>query len=517
MFARMVKTLRILGLLFLLMNVVTPAFASVDEDIPIDSWIYGAIGELTAGGEGERWNVHTVPYTRQQVAEYLHGLAPDTTHLDPGQLVLFQRLWHEFHSDIDEFHRPAGEELVLRAGIQPYALTTQEENRDGLNRGGGYAFAAVGRSGRWVARSRVRLESDARHDTRFRGEKWKDNLTANFDDASFKFRTGNFEMFMGRGWLKFGRSAEDGLLMSGYAPPFDYGRVRYRKGAFDLMYFIATLDNLVLDGESARRYLAGHRIDVRPFDFLELAATEVVVFGGVNRPLEWYYLNPVVPYYWEQLNEDKDDNPLWSLEWSVIPARGWELYGEWLIDDFQIDFESEPHQLGILVGLHAAAPFGFRRSFHTLEYSRVNTTVYGQKKPHNRYYFHRDLDGQVIPIGSRYGPDADRATYQIKYHAANWLDLHIAAERRRRGEQNIEDVQASGVPFEVPFPSGIVDRRWDFSAGFDFQYQNLVFVGFTGGWSQRKNEGNYLGNDHELLFAEGSVRCNLWRVFRWPQ
>lgn len=495
--------------------------ASVDEDIPVDSWVYSAIGELAGGvgTAGPRVFLQTRPYTRGQVAHYLHALAPDSSRLDPGQLVVFRRLWDEFHDDIDEFHRPAGEELVLRAGLQPYALTTQAERRDGINRAGGYVFASFGRSGRWVVRSRVRLESDARYDTRFRGVQWKDNLTANIDDAYLKFRTGNWELFWGRSWLKFGRSDNDGLLLSGFSPPLDQARLTYRRGSFEFRYFIAMLDDLFdpASGQYAKRYLAGHRLGVRPWKFLELAASEVIVFGGVDRPLEWYYLNPFIPYYWEQLNEDHDDNPLWNLEWSLNFARGWELYGEWLIDDFQIDFVSEPQQVGLLVGLHAAAPLGFARSYHTLEYSRVNTTVYGQNERENRYYYRRDLDHQVIPLGSRYGPDADRLTYRIIYHAVDWLDLTATAERRRRGEWDIEDIQLSGVPHGVPFPSGVVDRRWDLSLGFDFQYENIVFVEVTGGWSHRKNENNISGKNGDLLFAEGLIQLNLWRVFRWPQ
>ncbi|MFC1476155.1 hypothetical protein ACFLQW_04050 [Candidatus Zixiibacteriota bacterium] len=146
------------GLLLLL--VAAPAWGSVDEDIPVESWINRAIGELAGGvgTAGPRTLLQTQPYTRGQVAHYLHALAPDTAKLDPGQLILFRRLWHEFYQDIDEFHQPAGTELVLRAGVQPYALTRQAENRDGINRAGGYVYGSVGRSGRWVARSRVRLE-----------------------------------------------------------------------------------------------------------------------------------------------------------------------------------------------------------------------------------------------------------------------------------------------------------------------------------------------------------------------
>ncbi|MCP4711341.1 MAG: hypothetical protein GY869_22200, partial [Planctomycetes bacterium] len=182
----------------------------------------------------------------------------------------------------------------------------------------------------------------------------------------------------------------------------------------------------------------------------------------------------------------------------------------------QIDFVSAPHQLGILVGLHATAPLGLTRSYHTLEYSRVNSTVYGQNEPENRYYYRRDINGRVIPLGSRFGPDTDRLTYRATYHAIDWLDITAAAERRRHGERNIEDIQLSGVPHGVLFPTGVVDRRWDLSLGFEFQYKNSIFVDLTGGWSHRRNENNIRGRENDLLFADGFIRCNLWRVLRWP-
>jgi hypothetical protein len=227
-------------------------------------------------------------------------------------------------------------------------------------------------------------------------------------------------------------------------------------------------------------------------------------------------LNPFIPYYWEQINEEHDDNPLWNFEWTWNIARGWELYGELLIDDFQIDFVSEPQQVGILAGVHAAAPLGLNRTYHTLEYSRVNSTVYGQNEVQNPYYYRRDANGRVIPLGSRYGPDAERFTYRVVLHAVDWLDIRAAAERRRRGERQIDDPQLSGVPHGVPFPTGVVDRRWDLSLGFTFQYKNFVIAEFDGGWSHRRNEHNIPGRDDDLFFAGAAVQCNLWRVFRWP-
>ncbi len=491
--------------------------ASVDEEIPVESWVNSAYSELVSGigVAGPAVLMHTRPFTRRQVAKYLHALAPDSTEIEPGLQIVYRRLRYEFEADIDEF-RAAERNHVLRVGVDPYLLTNHTEDRGGYNRAGGYVSASLGKTGQWLARSRIRFDTDATYDTRHRGVRWQESLTANMDDAYFKGLWGPWEFYWGRSFLKWGRSDHDGLLLSGQAPPFDYGKIIFRRSHFLFEYFITTLDDQrSRDGHVVNRYLAGHRLDFRPWPWIEIAGSEVVVFGGAERSLEWYYLNPFIPYYWEQLNEKKDDNPLWNVEISVFPYPGWEIYGEFLIDDFQIDFEDEPHQLGGLVRVAATAPFGFNRSYHTVEYSRVNTSVYGQNKDENRYYYRRNRTGQVIPLGSRYGPDVDRLTYTMTYRLNDWIDLGAAVERLRHGEWEIETPQPGAVPHGLPFPSGVVDRRWNYSLTVDGQYRNNVFVNVEAGWSQRRDEHHIPGWDGDLWFINVSLRGRVWRVFAW--
>lgn len=494
------------------------AVASIDEEIPLELWINRTFSQLVSGvgTEGPEVLVHTRPYTREKVAKYLHALAPDSAELEPGLRILYRRLRDEFEADIAEFRRYEVHH-VLRFGAEPYALAEHTEDRRGINRAGGYMFASFGKTGRWVARCRVRLDSDATYDTRHRGIRWEERLTGNVDDAYLKGIWGSWELFWGRNFTKWGRSDHDGLLLSGFAPPLDYARIAWRRSRFHFQYFVAVLDDQFGPGGiQINRYLAGHRVDFRPWRWLELAVSEVVVFGGAEQSLEWYYLNPFLPYYWEQQNEERDDNPLWSMEFSIYPYGGWELYGELLIDDFQIDFSSEPHQIGGLAGLHITAPFGFSRSYHTVEYSRVNTSVYGQNEEENRYYYRRDRNGQVIPLGSRYGPDVDRFSYTMMYRVADWLDLGASVRRLRHGQWDIETPQPGPVPYGIPFPSGIVDRRWDVSLEIDGQYRNNVFAHIEVGWSHRKNEQHIPDRHSDVLFINASLSGSLWQVFSWP-
>jgi len=177
----------------------------------------------------------------------------------------------------------------------------------------------------------------------------------------------------------------------------------------------------------SNRYLVGHRLDWRPRGNLELAFSEVMLYGGVNRPWEWNYLNPLLPYYWEQLDSGINDNPLWNLEFSWRPRRDLELYGELMLDDFQIDFKSEAQQIGFSSGV-AWSGLADGRLFINMEYERINTYVYGQDYPHNRYQHFRDsIRQEAIGIGSNLGTDADRITFQAKVASVGMAGHHRAA------------------------------------------------------------------------------------------
>ena len=151
-----------------------------------------------------------------------------------------------------------------------------------------------------------------------------------------------------------------------------------------------------------KRYFAGHRLEMRPVARARSRHFGSRRLGRRARQLEAYYLNPFLPFYWEQLNADRDDNPLWSFDASYLIPRGPLLYGEFLIDDFQIDFKSEPHQVGWLLGFNWSRPAGLRNSYVTFDWTHIEPGVYGQPQPYNRYINHR------VVMGSDIGNDAER-------------------------------------------------------------------------------------------------------------
>jgi hypothetical protein len=238
-----------------------------------------------------------------------------------------------------------------------------------------------------------------------------------------------------------------------------------------------------------------------------------MVYGGVNRPWEWNYLNPVLPYYWEQQNNSVNDNPLWNLEISWRPRRGLELYGELMIDDFQIDFKSEPQQIGFSSGM-AWSGLADGRLFINVEYERVNTFVYGQDYPYNRYVHFRDfLHQEAIGIGSNLGTDADRITLRPRWHQSARLDLTALLEFVRNGEDRIDHPQQTPEPKGIKFPSGIVQKRWTAGLGGRLQAGGNLILDVSTGYQRITNAGNEPGVDLAGAFFRAHLAALIWKTY----
>jgi hypothetical protein len=165
-------------------------------------------------------------------------------------------------------------------------------------------------------------------------------------------------------------------------------------------------------------------------------------------------------YHAYQLNSGIDDNTLVSLGLDYRHAGRFWVYGELLIDDFQIEKKSrgdyEPDQLGFLVGLEAY-DLGLTGSTIGLEYARINNWTYNQGRPHNRYI------NRNYPIGFPDGPDNDILSWGYSWWVSAALRLSYLGSVHRSGEGSIDAVWSAPWlytdDYSEPFPTGTIERE----------------------------------------------------------
>ena len=202
----------------------------------------------------------------------------------------------------------------------------------------------------------------------------------------------------------------------------------------------------------------------------EIGLSETVLHGRSSGP-EWHYLNPFIPYYWEQYNNWRDDNIYMGADFVWWPFEGTRTYGELMIDDFQIDFVSEPHQYGFDLGVSKLGLADFKRLRADLQYTHIRNYVYGQARPYNIF------TNEGVIIGSSLGPDSDRFRYSTGYAASPDITVTAGGAFTRKGEGRVTDRQDMLLPKHKNFPSGTVEKkllnyiRFSYLHGFAFDLQ----------------------------------------------
>lgn len=198
--------------------------------------------------------------------------------------------------------------------------------------------------------------------------------------------------------------------------------------------------------------------------------------GGKNRQVEAYYLNPLLWYHAAQLNEKRDDNTFFAFDFNLRPKRNVLLYGEFLIDDLQIEKKSqqdeEPNELGYSGGFSILDIFGFKGTELNMEYMRINNWTFNQKEEYNRY-LHRKRS-----LGNPLGPDTEQFSASLSAWLRRGLKSKITYQRRRCGEGRVdspwsEPWMLTEGNYEEKFPSGVVETMNNFGITVGYCYANI--------------------------------------------
>jgi len=352
------------------------------------------------------------------------------------------------------------------------------------------------------------LDPYATESSNYIGNKWR-GLSGYTEQAYMLWRPSflrnqsiETRIIAGRGYLANGPGRKGGLLFSSTYRPMDQVRLEFSAKRFAFQSMTAKLDPV----NGSNRYLSMHRLTLF-FKNLQVAVNEASLYSGVNRNVEWAYLNPFLFYHGEQMNgPNLDCNTLGSVDF-YYAGNKWGLYAELLIDDIQLDKEEpgdlEPNEIGGLLGIDIADPFGLSGLYVGCEYAAVTNRTY---KTTNvaEYFLHRNA-----PIGYPLGSDLDRLNFNIKKYVGKWQAIgELDVIRQGEGEMHVA-FDMPWMNFSVkegnsePFPTGIVEKSVDL--GLELRYfPNYDRYGFVAmNYRNISNVDHGSGNDEDFIFTVG--------------
>lgn len=483
--------------------------SAIQENIPLDSWVYPFLIQLHNRGYFSSLWLLSKPWTREEIT---NSVFQTKEEIDSGKLKLkkdeqwlFEKLIKEFQKD-----KNLGPPLSLppQGGIRSdyawrFRIWGKEELRTrteepAVGRAAVGANSGLHLQDKLVLYVVARVDQNILDDSTYYGYKWRGKYFGDFDAAYIQGKFSRFLITLGRKELFWGPSLRGSLILSNNAPPLDLFSIQVTFGKMRLLYFTTQLDYMKnyyspqtnTFVESANRYLVGHRLDwLLPFNF-ELGLTEIFLYGGPGRSMEMHFLNPLLLYHSLQLNDQASGNTMWGVDCLWRPFRKFEVYGELMIDDFQIEkrvpSDYEAAAWGIQGGMRASSPFELNGSFLSAEYFWVSNWCYNNQEPFSRYIYKNRV------TGAWFGNDGDNFWVSWNQLLSEKWSATLKGEIKRHGEGR-PDADWPIVEYWFQprkFPSGIVETQQSLGAQIKFWPSLNTFFLLNIRYLQTKNLNN---------------------------
>lgn len=506
---------------------ISPVLYSQSQNLPLDHWAYSFLDRLETKGLYISEDFDTFPYSREAIAEMILQVN-DKVSRNPDLLSsvewgLFERLKGEFYEELQEEDPQV---KISKQEYEPHLFTWR--NKDVDVRGDGLlGHQQKIESGREVdttipksvshvgLRLRVDMKKSlaifAEERTFFLGE--TDSLLNNVynpslglpvtkealvdvavtDNASgyIVFRLPWLDVEAGRDLIEWGPGFRGNLILSRNSNYYDLFKFTFRYQKFKWESFHAFLNS------DKTKYLAGHRLEIRPLKSLQVAVSETVVYGG--RSVEFLYFNPFVPILVSERHLGNQDNNMISFDGTIFLNNS-KIYAEILLDDFSFAkdiFSNFVNKWGVMVGGYWVNPFGLRDTDFRAELVRIQPFVYSHTFPINTYSNYNNTMGHWL------GPDADDWYFEFGHWLHRNLRVGISWEQRRRGQNDIN----KGEPPEdnrFHFLDGVVERNRFYGLSAQWQIRRDIFLNMIYNFIQSKNlqrEEGLNQNNHRVFLT----------------
>ncbi len=296
------------------------------------------------------------------------------------------------------------------------------------------------------------------------GDFWYDDadMLVQYTGDNFSFEFGKYDRFLGPGMSS--------LTVSNKTPSFpQFGFDWNVLPNLKVTYFHGFLNSNILDSTRAQYYtgvgtkqfdisrsVAGHRLEWKPFDFLSLGATDLVVYAV--RPLEVTYLMPFVPFWALQHYLDDTDNLQMAgdITWHFNHQR--RAYIVWLLDEWSIEntfnTEKERNWFGWQFGLDWGSLVRENDQFQ-IEYTWTDHRVYRHRFEVN------DVYSSGYPLGFWAGPHAEElyVEYVTTLFGMDAVFSHSAVKRGELTDAMLENQYDQSADNYQRY-SGFVEERY---------------------------------------------------------
>lgn len=433
-------------LLFASVLLAISSFAVAQHNyyIPVDNWTYVAIRDLQTSGYLLDLSPGFKPYRRLEVAQALQDLLEkgDTTKMPEAEKWMLEKLQREFSYEM---------RLLSAERSNPDTSLTgaRFSEEDFLNLAKGYY-------GNFKFADRVELRPTLRTEFGFD----IGNHLSLYTDATIDQTLKDDTLYTASS--KFGL---DALHQQAY--------VQYSDRYIDLTFgrdYLSWGYGENGTGLVCNRYFTGSRFEFNFGEKVFLGLYQAAVFGGPYSWINFENINPMCLNYETAANIHSEiSNNFLGVDFSVFWPKGFNIYGELMIDDWQVDHKAKgdlkPNLYAIQSGIRATNILQSFRISGTdvgLQYAMAGNRVYDEYN----WSSYQKLLLRNYPIANPYGDDF----WDLNFLLSQWLsyDWKVTLEltHLEHGSSNMysfytmpwltDPAVTVQTGYHEPFPYGVI-------------------------------------------------------------
>ena len=145
----------------------------------------------------------------------------------------------------------------------------------------------------------------------------------------------------GRGRESWGAGEDMQLVLSHNSPSYDYFKFLYDQNKVRFVYFHGFLETI----NQNNRYIAGKGFEISNYKNLVASISEVIIYSGFNRPVDFSFLNPISSILEVEQNNRQNllgfdnANAIWQISIDKLFKDRLRISGNLIIDEFILDSE----------------------------------------------------------------------------------------------------------------------------------------------------------------------------------
>jgi hypothetical protein len=326
----------------------------------------------------------------------------------------------------------------------------------------------------------------------------KEKRTPSFESISgLKFSNEWLYISYGKGAQGWGTNYNITLGINEKSEPYDYGAIGLDFGYLRVNYFHGFLEK---DSVNNNRFLTGRGLELTNKKNVIIGISEIVVYSGENRSIDFSYFNPISTHLEIELNErtnllgSGNGNGIWQLYVDLFIASKIRISGNYLIDEFIMDQEQINDQKASGKAYSYKVVYSPKISDNqilSLSFSKINIGTYTFRHQVGSNNFVQSGN----PLGSVLGSDCIENKFGITYMASEKFLTNFNFGQLKIGENNIADTPY--IPYDVytivPFPSGDYQKVFFLSQRFQYLFKTKYNLTFE---IKRENR-SFIGNNRE--------------------